>query len=74
MIKDALNFLRAFNRAEKRHMSRQVTLESPATDKQQLQAKIRAIVNDTVEAQNGGVDAGELLCDLVADLRVLSAM
>jgi len=55
-------------------MSRQVTLESPATDKQQLQAKIRAIVNDTVEAQNGGVDAGELLCDLVADLRVLSAM
>jgi hypothetical protein len=43
-------------------------------DSQQLQAKIRAIVIETVEAQNGSVDAGELLCDLVADLRVLSAM
>lgn len=74
MIEDALNFLRAFNRAEKRREARQNALESPATDVQQLQAKIRAIVCDTIEAQNGNVDAGELLCDLVADLRVLSAM
>ena len=44
------------------------------TDVQQLQAKIRAIVIETVEAQNGNCDAGEILSDLVADLRVLSAM
>ena len=74
MIKDSLNFLRAFNRAEKRREARQNALESPVTDVQHLQAKIRAIVCDTIEAQNGNVDAGELLCDLVADLRVLSAM
>jgi hypothetical protein len=43
-------------------------------EKPELQAKIRAIVIETVEAQNGGVSAGELLTDLVADLRVLSAM
>jgi hypothetical protein len=49
-------------------------VESAPTDNQQLQAKIRAIVNETIESQNGDVDAGELLTDLVADLRVLSAM
>jgi hypothetical protein len=45
-----------------------------ATDSQQLQAKIRAIVIETEAAQNGNCDAGEILSDLVADLRVLSAM
>ena len=50
---------------------RTVRANSPV---QQLQAKIRAIVNETIESQNGDVDAGELLTDLVADLRVLSAM
>ena len=74
MVKDALGFLRAFNKAEKRHEARRIALESPATDVQQLQAKIRAIVIETVEAQNGNCDAGEILSDLVADLRVLSAM
>jgi hypothetical protein len=74
VIKDALNFLRSFDKADKRRAARQNALESPATDVQQLQAKIRAIVIETVEAQNCGVSAGELLTDLVADLRVLSAM
>jgi len=45
-----------------------------ANSLQQLQAKIRALVAETVESQNGNVDAGELLVDLLADLRVLSAM
>ena len=48
--------------------------ELATTDSQQLQAKIRAIVLETEAAQNGTVDAGEILSDLVADLRVLSAM
>ena len=74
MIKDALNFLRSFNRAEKRYLARQTALKSPATDLQQLQNKLCAIVLETVEAQNDGVDAGELLTDLLADLRVLADM
>ena len=48
--------------------------ELAATASQQLQAKIRAIVLETEEAQNGNCDAGEILSDLVANLRVLSAM
>ena len=48
--------------------------ELSATDSQQLQAKIRALVAKTVKSQNRNVDVGELLVDLLDNLRVLSAM
>jgi hypothetical protein len=41
---------------------------------QQLKAKIAAIIKETDEACNGDCDCGEILNDLVANLRQLSAI
>ena len=46
----------------------------PANGEQQLQAKIAAIVKETDEECDGDCDSGEILNDLVANLRQLSAV
>ena len=49
-------------------------VEPPANSVQQLQAKIAAIVKETDEECDGDCDSGEILNDLVANLRQLSAV